>query len=160
MKLQFFILIQFWIFTFLLGLAELRDHDESNCNSYNLNELGCKCFTETTINNFVCSNTINQLNCLFKENAHSNKTQNVNYYDYVIEDLIINDEDNYCWSQFYFENVQKISSNSLANLKFSANRNQVNIFIWFRNVVEVDSFAFQNIRPYNDQSSILRLQSG
>ena len=153
-------LIQSGILMLLLNICNLREHRESNCNSFYLNEFGCQCFSETTINNFLCSNTINQLNCIFKENVYTNKTQFVNYYDYVIEDLIMNDEDNYCWSQFLFENVHKISSNSLSNLKFSSNRNQLNVLIWFRNVLEVDSYAFQNIRPYNEQNTIIRLQSG
>jgi hypothetical protein len=152
------ILFQIITSVFFLGLISSRDR-ESRCNNNYLNELGCLCYSETTINNFMCSNRINELNCIFKENI-LNKTQFVNYYDYVIQDLTANGEENNCWSQFYFENVHKISSGSLGNLKFSSNKNQSNVLIWFRNVLEVDSYAFQNIEPYNEQSSIIRLQSG
>ena len=153
-----FFFTTFIISTFLLNSINSRDNDENNCNSIRLSELGCKCSSESYANNFQCPNRLNQLNCVFNENVYVNKTHHINYYDNVIEDLSRLDE--LCWSQLYFENILKISSLSLSNIKFSAHRNRTGVYLWFKNVLEVDSFAFADIPISSDENFIIRLQSG
>ena len=153
-------LVELAVLLVIISASVISNHSYSNIDhscSTDLTDLGCKCFSESNYdpnrqNTFSCSNRLYKLNCLLS----LDQTQVENYYDNVIEDL--NKMTGDCWTQFFFENVYRISKTALVHLKLAA-RNRTNVVFWFKNVLEIDTYAFDTLQLSSGASLVIRIDS-
>jgi len=121
----------FWFVFIIFEIKEIKALDPF-CFNTNLQQIGCSC-NIPILKSEQCFNGIASLSCLF----HKNSTKN--YIDNAL--ISLNKMDNYCWSQFYFENVHQLNSYLFNKLIFSSTDN--NIYIRFKNIQKIKEYSFK-----------------
>lgn len=149
------------IFILTIAFTQLaRVFTSAGCSSYELEELGCRCSTQTEIKELEadCQNGLYELSCNLKDYLY---VLDINYFDLVIESLEKIGKQT-CWFDLRIKNVLSITKNSFKNVQFKSsmiNNQRKEIHIEFLNVFEIEAFAFEFIRLKVNESLIITLDN-